>query len=169
MTRLSFCLLLGVAWLPCMAAAQPSQELMVKARLALNLARFAQRPAAAASEPLRLCLAHRDAAFEQAFGELEGKLVNGRRIVLQKAPPVQGCDVLYVHASADRGAELVRACQGGATLTIGDGEGFLAHGGMVELVVVNDALRFDVNLGPVRQAQLGLSSQVLKLARQVKE
>lgn len=162
-------LLLCLALLPGLAAAQAAHETAVKVRLALSLARYAQWPTAATSEPLRLCLAQRNAEVERAFGELDGKQVNGRRIVIQKAPPVQGCDVLYVHASAERGVDLVKACVGSATLTIGDGEGFVAHGGMVELVVVNDAMRFDVSLVAVRQAQMGLASQVLKLARQVKE
>ena len=48
-------------------------------------------------------------------------------------------------------------------------EWIASHGGMVELVNVNDALRFDVNLKALRGAHLGLSSQVLKLARQVRE
>jgi hypothetical protein len=54
-------------------------------------------------------------------------------------------------------------------LTLGAVDGFLSQGGMVELVNVNDALRFDVSLKAVRSAQLALSSQVLKLARQVRD
>ena len=42
----------------------------------------------------------------------------------------------------------------------------LARLGMGQL---DDALRFDVSLGPLRAARLGLSSQALKLARRVKE
>ena len=40
---------------------------------------------------------------------------------------------------------------------------------MVEFVPVNDSIRFDINMAAVRQAQLTISSQVLKLARQVRE
>ena len=54
-------------------------------------------------------------------------------------------------------------------LTISDTEGFAARGGMVELVDDNDSIRLDVNLRALRASQLGLSSQVLKLARQVRE
>jgi hypothetical protein len=36
-------------------------------------------------------------------------------------------------------------------------------------VAVNDAIRFDVNLAALRAARLTLSSQVLRLARRVRE
>ena len=53
-------------------------------------------------------------------------------------------------------------------LTIGDGEAF-SQRGIVGLVNVNDAIRFDINLSRMRAAQLNISSQVLKLARRVHE
>ena len=56
---------------------------------------------------------------------------------------------------------------GAPALLVGALDGFAQQGGMVELVNVNDALRFDVNLAALRNAHLGLSSQVLKLARQL--
>ena len=40
---------------------------------------------------------------------------------------------------------------------------------MVELVDDNDSIRLDVNLRALRASLLDLSSQVLKLARQVRE
>jgi hypothetical protein len=150
------------------AVAQAQGEALLKVRITLSLTRFAQWPGHV-PELLRLCLAQRDPAISQAFAEVDGQLVNGRRVQIVRVPPVVGCNVLFVHASADRAAELIRAASSGATLIIGDGDGTLTHGGMVELVPVNDALRFDINLAAVKQAQLGLSSQVLKLARQVRE
>lgn len=162
--------LVALCLLAMAARAQPLPETQLKARLVLSLSRFAQWPGAGGSaEPLRLCVAQQDAAVAQVFAPLDGQVINGRRIQLVKAPPVAGCQVLFVDASAARAGELVRAAAGSATLTIGDGDGFIAQGGMVELVLVNDAMRFDVNLAAMRPVQMALSSQVLKLARQVRE
>ena len=58
---------------------------------------------------------------------------------------------------------------GEPVLTLGTVDGFIARGGMVEIVNGDDSLRFDVNLKTLRAAQLGVSSQVLRLARQVRE
>lgn len=160
-------LCLGLAAAPSVLA-QAQGEAALKVKIALGLARFAQWPAGSA-ETLKVCVAQRDPAILQAFAEAEGQVVNGRRVQVVKAPPVAGCQVLFVNAGADRASEMIRAAASTATLVIGDGDGTLAQGGMVELVQVNDSLRFDVNMSAVRRAQLGLSSQVLKLARQVRE
>lgn len=162
---LALCLALACAG---PAGAQAQGEAALKVRITLSLTRFAQWPGPV-PEVLRLCLAQRDPAISEAFAQADGQLVNGRRVQIVRVPPVTGCNVLFVHASADRPVELIRAASGTATLIIGDGDGTLAQGGMVELVPVNDALRFDINLAAVRQARLVLSSQVLKLARQVRE
>lgn len=162
-------LALAGAALPARAQAQP--EAALKARLTLSLTRFAQWPEALAGADLHLCLAQRDLPTAQAFAELDGQLVNGRRVKVVKVPPVAGCHVLFVHASAERVPDLVRAAGAGtgAVLIVGDAEGLLAQGGMVELVAVDDAIRFDIHTGALRRARLSLSSQVLKLARQVRE
>ena len=154
---------------PAPAVAQPQAEAALKARLTLGLTRFAQWPDAPAGAVLRLCLAHRDLVIAQGFADLDGQVVNGRQVRVVKVPPVAGCHVLFVHASADKVPDLLRAAGGGGVLIVGDAEGLLAQGGMVELVAVDDAIRFDVSTGALRRAQLTLSSQVLKLARQVRE
>ena len=154
---------------PAPAGAQALSEAALKAKLTLSLTRFVQWPASSSGTPLRLCLAQRDAAITQAFAEADGQVVNGRRIQVVKSPPVTGCDVLFVHASAERPSDLVRAAVGTPALIVGDADGTLALGGMVELVPVNDAIRFDVGMAAFRRAQLTVSSQVLKLARQVRE
>lgn len=162
----------ALAWWLCLAAAPPAAaqsqgEAALKLRITLALARFVQWPDGT-PDVLRLCLAQRDPAIAMAFAEADGQLINGRRIQIVRTPPLSDCRLLFVHASAERSAELLRAASAGSTLTIGDAEGTLAHGGMVELVEVNDAIRFDVGMGALRQSQLGLSSQALRLARQVR-
>jgi YfiR/HmsC-like len=161
--------LLTALYMPVPACAQVQSEAALKAKLTLSLTRFVQWPGGANNDSLRVCLAQRDAAITQAFAEADGQMVNGRRIQVVKAPPVSGCNVLYVHASAERVSELLRAAATGPVLIVGDTEGILNLGGMVEFVPVNDSIRFDINTVAFRQAQLTVSSQVLKLARQVRE
>lgn len=161
--------LLGLAS-PGAWGADALSEANLKTRLTLTLTRFVQWPGGpAVGEPLRLCLAQRNADVARAFADIDGQVVNGRKVQVHKAPPVEGCHVLYVHASTERGGDLVKSASGAAMLTVGDGEGFVAQGGMVELVLVNDAMRFDINLTAMRRAQVALSSQAMKLARQVRE
>jgi hypothetical protein len=52
-------------------------------------------------------------------------------------------------------------------LTVSDIDGFCEAGGMIGLVPIQNRLGFEINLGAVRQAQLTVSSQLLKLARTI--
>lgn len=158
----------------CGAHAQTLNEARVKAKLALTLARFTQWPSkafASPTDPLVLCVVHRSEPLIAAFVELGGQTVAGHPVKVTTSWPTEGaCHALFVHESAERGgAQALGAATAQPVLTIGDSDGFSARGGMVELVNINDALRLDVNLKAIRSARLELSSQVLKLARQVRE
>ena len=152
------------------ARAQSSNEGVVKARLVLNLLRFTQWPAEAGNARL-LGVAVRSELQRAAFAELEGQTVGGGplRVVLNPATLPAGCRALYVEADAERSAAaLLAAATALPVLTVGDGDGFIGRG-MVGLVNVNDAIRFEVNLARLRANQLSLPSQVLRLAQTVQE
>ncbi|MFT3954291.1 MAG: YfiR family protein [Piscinibacter sp.] len=154
------------------AAQAPSSEAEAMVRFTLTLARFVQWPdgPAAPGAPLRLCLLQNSRAVEAAFVSRKGTTVTGRPLEVLNGAAVKGaaCDLLFVDASAgSAGMEALAASA--PALTIGSADGFLSRGGMVELVNVNDALRFDVHMKPLRQAGLSLSAQALKLARHVQE
>jgi hypothetical protein len=148
-----------------------------KAKFTVTLSRYAQWPAVGATHPaeaLRLCVLHDSVAVGTAFAAMDGSLVSGRRLVVVANPAATSvdCDVVFVDASAahaSRARLLATGAVRAAVLTIGAVDGFLALGGMIEVVTVNDTLRFDVNLPALRAAGLALSSQVLRLARLVRE
>jgi YfiR/HmsC-like len=155
-------------------AQSSSGEADAKAKFTITLARFVQWPPgvfAADSSPLRLCVLHNSAAVAAAFARHDGEAVAGHPVSVVPNPgPRLACELLFIDASAARaGAAALVHAAGTPVLTLGSVDGFLSQGGMVELVNVNDALRFDVSLKAVRSAQLGLSSQVLRLARQVRD
>lgn len=155
--------------------AQSISEARVKVRLALVLARFTQWPAAAfgaPGEPFQMCVLGRSDTLTDAFTEIAGQTVAGRpvRLNLQPDRNLTGCHLLYFQGPAGRASAVAFApAPLSPILTIADDEGFSARGGMVELVNVNDTLRLDINLRALRSAQLVVSSQVLKLALQLRE
>lgn len=166
------CLQLALPCLATAAAAQPRLDIDVKARMTIGLVRFVQWPEGVAAEPsLHLCVWQRAAGVVDAFRTHEVRPLNGRRLVIEDRPAgtFGGCRVVFVHASAAvPTATLADAARAGV-LTVGDPDGFAVAGGMVELVAVNDAIRFDVNLSALKAAGLLLSSQALRLARTVTE
>lgn len=170
------CRLALAAWLVLAGSAMPvsaqgaAGDAAAKAKFVVTFARFVRWPSTAfagSDSRLRLCVEHASPAVGEAFAAHEGMAVSGRVLTIS-APPadLSGCHLLFVDASALRRTLPATA---ETLLTLGAVDGFVARGGMVEIVNVDDSLRFDVNLRALRAAQLGLSSQVLRLARQVRE
>lgn len=155
--------------LPPHAEAAPGQDALVL-RIVLALARFTQWPDAAAPEQtLRLCVAPVRNELPAAFAAADGQRSGAWRVQVLRAAPGEHCHLLFLPEAAEQATALLRASARAPVLTIGESDGFLSRGGMVELLLVHDALRFDVQLGSLRGAGLDLSSQALRLARQVRE
>ena len=146
-------------------AVHGAEDTGVKLRVATAIARFVELPAPRGTA-LRWCVAMQGNP-PAALLALEGQKVGSRQVQLQLEAPFQGCDVLYVDASFGGWRSLL-AAPGTPVLTVSDIPGFIAAGGMIELVLESDAVRFDVNLGALRAQSIRLPPQVLSLARQVR-
>lgn len=161
------------AWITALLLAAPlafpqsRDDSMVKARVALAVARFAEIPRERAPGPLRLCLAVRGKAPAALLGLAQEK-VGAHGVEVQVGPPFEACDVIYMHVSFIDWRTLLGEKRA-PTLTVGEMPGFLAAGGMVELVNDSDSVRFDVNLGVLNAQHIRLPAQVLNLARQVRK
>jgi hypothetical protein len=77
-----------------------------------------------------------------------------------------GCNILYLDAK-----EALPGWTSGAArmqlLTVSDAPGFAHHGGMIELFVEGNRLRFNINVENARRAGLRISSSLLELASRV--
>ena len=163
------CLLIGIG-LPADIGAGTVEEYSVKAALVFNFARFTDWPLdtiADSPEPLNICVVG-DYAILEAFASVEGKLVNGRRIVLKRVRRIRksdSCDLLFVSGS-DRGLlpKIFAAVERKHVLTIGEMAGFTEAGGIINLVKTGNRINFEVNLEAAQQAGLKISSRILKLA-----
>jgi hypothetical protein len=157
----------AVALVAAPALAQSPDDSQIKARVALAIARFAEIPDQRQPGPLQLCLAVHGTPPKPLLA-LAGEKVGAHGVVVQVGPPFAACDVIYLHESYSEWRRLLEEPRAPA-LTVGDVQGFLAAGGMVELVIDSDAVRFDVNLRALRLHRIRLPAQVLKLARQVRD
>lgn len=154
-------------------AQTPSGDAVAKAKFTITIARFAQWPPAALggdAASLKICVLHNSPALGAAFAVLEGQRVASHPVnVVQNPRDSADCGLLFIDTSVAHGStEAIAAAASRPLLTLGAVDGFLSKGGMVELANVNDTLRFDVNLKALRSARMDLSSQVLNLARQVR-
>ena len=126
--------------------------------------------------------------YFSAFKVSQGKKVKDKKIqvvylsekdINAKYPKsLKNCTVLFFHAQHDkkRGKDesyqydlkkILALIKGKSVLTIGETKGFLEQGGMINFVVAEKKIRFEINLVALEQAKLKARAQLLKLAKRV--
>jgi hypothetical protein len=154
----------------------PSErEYLIKAAVLYNFAKFARWPSDAfdgPDAPLRLCILGAD-PFGDTLATIEDKPVNGRRLKTERISDVNDarrCHLLFVSAAAQAQLEqLFKTIDGQPVLTVADMPGFARAGGILDLTIMDDRLRFDVNTTAAERAGLKLSAKLLRLAATVIE
>ncbi len=156
------------------ANAQAAQEYQVKAAFIFNFAKFVEWPPDALADkqaPVVLCILGKD-PFSDAFEPLKKRTVEGRRFTVRQISSVQEverCQMLYISTSEkDRLPQILKTVRNRHILTISDMKGFSKEGGMITLVRDQEKVTMEINLDIARQADLKISSQLLKLATIVK-
>jgi hypothetical protein len=77
--------------------------------------------------------------------------------------------VVFISQSEEgRARKILPALAKAGVLTVSDMPGFLDHGGMIQFTFSGNRIRFEVNLDAAQEAQLTLSSELLKVASAVR-
>jgi hypothetical protein len=156
--------------------AQTASEPALKAAFIYNFAKFTEWPADSlpAGAPLVLCVAE-DAHVEKALAVATKDRHVEQHPLVTKRMDLDGlvgtCHVLYVDAGVGgkRSAQLIERLRGTRTLTVSDDEAFAERGGGANLFIEDGRIRIAVNLDATQRVGLRLSSQLLKLAKIVKD
>lgn len=99
---------------------------------------------------------------------LSGKVADNRTIVVERADPASSGPpphLLFITDSAPPAARILpRQYSTAPVLTIGERDGFARNGGILNFVLVDEAVRFEVNLAAAQRAGVRISSRVSKMA-----
>lgn len=153
------------------AHAEPLPEYAVKAGFLYNFAVYTEWPAEAQpTDTFKLCVMGED-PFEQALAAIQGKSL--RQSVVQVITGVdlasaKQCHLLFINEpdSVHLG-NIIRRLGNLPILTVAQQEDFLRVGGMIQLSMEENRVRFSVNWAAARQARLKLSAAMLRLALKV--
>lgn len=154
------------------ARADVDREYLIKTAFLYNFAKFVDWPGDAftgAEDPFVFCIDGK-AALEAADEALADKTIKDRRIrVVAFSATMQppACHVLFL--STKNGRDVFKQARVGSALTVSDRPEIAALGGIVNLVIVENKIRFDVNITAARHAGLQISARLLKLARSVSD
>jgi len=170
-----------VSWVfgpyPVLWAQQPkATEFQVKAAYLYNFGRFVQWPEESTggrAESFEICVLGAD-PFGPALdatlagGTINGKSVSAKRIA--KPQDINSCRILFISSSEDGHLkEDLAALDKTRVLTVSDIPRFSERGGMIGFILEGNRVRFDVNLDSAQGAGLTLSSELLKVATNVRK
>ena len=65
--------------------------------------------------------------------------------------------------------QIIEALKGSPILTVGETDGFLESGGMINFLMKEEKIRFEINNTAAKKAKLRISSKLLRLAERVVE
>jgi hypothetical protein len=169
----SVLLLARISLLPASSEPPRPSEFDVKAAYLLNFGRFMrhanQQPIPASFD---ICILGKDPIGRTIDSLAANEKIDSSPVRILRPPDVsnaKGCAIVFISAlEADRIREDLALLSGSDALTVSDASDFLDRGGMIQFLVVENHVRFAVNLDAVNRAHLILSSELLRVASSVK-
>ncbi|HEX6802437.1 MAG TPA: YfiR family protein [Terriglobales bacterium] len=166
--------MLGAAAMP--ATAQAVSDYQVKAAYLFNFAKFIEWPAQAFANPtqaIHFCVWD-DPLFESELQRIvSGKSIGRHVAVVERvrdADSARHCHLLFIPATTGRQTRhVLDNLRGSSVLTAGESERFLRDGGMINFMLENQRVRFEINHKATAAAGLTVSARLLSLARGVSE
>ena len=176
--RLSRLLAISIAFVllnpACLPAQQSSpSEYEVKAAYVYDFGKFVTWPAnATAAGEFTICVLGLDPFGATLDAITAGERINGKKIAINRIAKPQeavSCHILFISSSEESQLkEILATLDKTSVLTVSDISQFTRRGGMIQFVVEANKVRFEVNVTSAERAGLILSSQLLKVAINVR-
>jgi hypothetical protein len=154
-------------------AQAPPVEAQIKAAFVYNFLKFVVWPDNTFGSPrdsLVVAIIGDGATADAAEQVLKAQQIGERLLVIRRLhwdESLAGVNALLVTERDEKKLRRVLGAATPAVLTIGEGEEFATHGGVIALFMENRRVRFDIDVAVARAAGLQVSSKVLALARAV--
>jgi hypothetical protein len=174
------------------AESESSREYQIKAAFLYNFIKFVDWPKEKESptdsnEPIAIGIIGKD-PFGNSFEPLRDKQVKGRNVVIkrfegfeqlnesdeqgEKQHPeietIRKCHILFICPSEEKYIQqIIASTQDYSVLTVGDMNGFLEAGGIINFLTEEKKIRFEVNLDAAERSRLTIRSKLLRLAKRV--
>ena len=158
----------------CARAQSNSAEYQLKAAFIFHFAQLVDWPADALgpeNRSLILCTTGESALSGILETTIQGRQIGSRPLEvrhLQEKESPAGCHVLFiVGTDKKRAAAVLTKMNNAPILTVGESDDFIQQGGMIGFCLLENKIRFDINLKAAQRANLRISSRLLLLAKTV--
>lgn len=158
------------------AQSTPSLEYQVKASFIFNFLKFIEWPPDkfhVAGRELQIC-ALGEERFGKALSVLVNEEINNAKIRIARFETAdnmtfENCTVVFINRSLEGSIPIILNRIGNKSiLTIGESDNFLEHGGIINFIIEDKKIRFEINNEAATRAGLVISSKLLRLASNVK-
>lgn len=154
-------------------AVQPTPtQYDVEAAYLVRFTEFLRLPPEIASGPsLDICVLGED-PFRGALKKLSESQRAGRQPIhargTQTVNDLKGCAIVFLSNSESSQLDQdLKMLEGKDLLTVSDIPKFLEHGGMIQFLLEQDHVRFSINMNAVNRTRIGISSELIKVAKNV--
>jgi YfiR/HmsC-like len=159
----------------CQAQNSQPGKYQIEAAFIYNFARFVDWPTQAftdASSPMTIGVLGKNRFGTDLAEAISGKVIRGHPLQFKEcgslAEAVQ-CQILFISDSEkSRLPKIISRLNGASILTVSETEDFIGQGGMIDLRIVDQKVRFEINNSAAKTAGLTISSKLLSLAISVK-
>ena len=157
------------------AARAQVDEYAVKAAFLYKFGFFVEWPDSAFPSPVspvNLCIVGEDPFGKSLDAVVASAQIKGRNVVIRRLQTVgrnPSCHILYVGGSVEQSkAQIIETVRGSNVLTVSDGRGSNANDAIINFVVADKRVRFDIDDEAAAENNMLISSQLLSLALNVK-
>ena len=151
-------------------------EYEVKAAFLYNFIKFVEWPDAAfpdAGTPISIGVLGKNPFGPELETIIKDKTVKDRKVVVKRSGKIEdlrGCHLLFINSSEqDRLPEIIEDLRGKSVLTVGETKGFAQQGGVINFIMIENKLRFEINVDAAQRAGLKISSKLLGLAKIIRD
>jgi len=171
-------MLLATLWLACsfnsVAGQSEVVEYQVKAAFLYKFGAYVEWPAQAfaqADSPLVIGVMGASTVADELTQMAAGRNINGHPVAVRKmrrGDALTGVHILFIaRTDNDKLAEILSATKGQAVLIVTETEPPPTAGSMINFVVADEKVRFDIALPSAESSNLKLSARLLTVARKV--
>lgn len=168
-----------------------SREYKIKAAFLYNFIKFVDWPKekiAGRNKPIIIGIVGKD-PFGDAFEPVQSKSIKGRKVVIKrfttfkrlnksseqntdktyrKIEMLKKCHLIFICPSEEKNIkEIINLVKDHSVLTVGQTDDFLKAGGIINFIVEDEKVRFEINTAAAKQAKLDIRSKLLRLAKKV--
>jgi hypothetical protein len=149
---------------------KPVREYDLKAAFLFNFTHFVEWPSEAFADenaPIVIGVLGDDPFGPVLDRIVEGETIKNRKLVIKRSQQIEdlkSCHVLFISKSErNRLGQILNSLDDTSIFTVGDIDGFARRGGITDLFIQGNKVRFEINMQAARRKGLKISSQLLAL------